>query len=318
MIIEIVSKTGRSMELHAFHKNRVSIGRAYSNDLILQDPYMEAEHLEVFLEADSGCLYVQDRGSVNGTHVLGSNKEIAADIPVTLKPGEILSLGKTHIRVVDEKQSIPSALKLSALEPLFTRLGNWWLTVVAIVILTGQTLLTAYWQNPHSEKLLRELVPVVFLVLLAVCYGTVWVMAARLNKGEGRFLFNANLLLLMLVVDTTFQMLKPVYQYNLGWLFSGKYLMMLLVFIITSLMFYISLTQTLNARRWLAVGFASIVGFLFVLNDLTKVLFPPDFRQAPSYDMTLVAPPYQFRKPVSEEKFLLNVEDSYEVYDQQE
>ncbi|SMF08174.1 FHA domain protein [Alteromonadaceae bacterium Bs31] len=314
MIVEIVTKSGRAMELHSFHKGRISIGRGYGNDLILQDPFMEAEHLDVWLDEESGKIFVQDKNTLNGTHIQRSEEYLPANEPIELAAGQILSLGKTHIRLVDKQQPLPAAIKLSVLEPMYTKLGSWWLTLLSALVLSALSLLAAYWAAPHSDKLLKELVQVVFMLASAIFYASLWLLVARLNNREGRFLFNVNLLLVLLVLDAIVQMLIPAYEFNLGWLLSGGYLMMLVMFLLTSGVLFISMTQTLNSKPWVALGFASVVGFLFVMDEISRSLFPPDFESAPAYNMTLVSPKYQFRGAVSEGAFLERVNASYQHY----
>ncbi|MEZ4297376.1 MAG: sigma 54-interacting transcriptional regulator [Polyangiaceae bacterium] len=70
---------------------RVSIGSAEDNDLVLRDPMVSRYHAEI--ACDSSGLLVVDHGSTNGTFA-GSVRVERAIVP----PGTVLSLGGTSVR----------------------------------------------------------------------------------------------------------------------------------------------------------------------------------------------------------------------------
>jgi len=319
MIVQIVTKSGRVMNVHAFHKSSISIGRGYHNDLILHDPYVDVEHLEVTAEPETGEFIVRDLNSLNGTALARDRGKKDLEGSMSLQSGTILSLGKTYIRILDKQYPLSPAMKLSVLEPVFTTISDWRTTFLASLMLAALTLLSTYWDNPHSDKILKELINIVFYLVVAFIYGGVWLLAARLNGREGRLLFNTNLVLLLLVLDLVLQLCLPVYEFNFGWLISGHSLMMFLSLLLSSSVLYISMTQTLHARRWIATGIALLIGFLFIAQDFNRSLFPPDFVRSPTYDMTLVSPKFQFRSALSEAEFVERVSsESFQRYEEPE
>ena len=52
------------------------IGRGYDNDVIVDDPYVAAQHLRVFRD-EAGQLIAEDMGSVNGTFLDGGKSRQA-------------------------------------------------------------------------------------------------------------------------------------------------------------------------------------------------------------------------------------------------
>ena len=311
MIVEIVTKSGRVMEVHSFQKNCITIGRGYGNDLILQDPYMESSHLRVEVNTDSSEFVATDLGALNGTKANGSKVKIEAGKSITFALGKVLTLGKTNIRLRDESYRISASLKLSSLEPLYTSLSTFWVTVLTIAVATIITLREAYLIDPFSEKLLKELNAVVIFVVAAVCYGGLWMTVARLQRVDGRFLLNMNLLMLMLVLDGFFQMCMGAYNFNLGWLLSVQYFSMLVTFLLVAGVIFVSCTQTMHLGKGVSVGVAATIAFLPVMSESLGVLFPPDFRSAPAYNMTLVDERFQLRAGVTEEQFITLADKVY-------
>ncbi|WP_075188094.1 FHA domain-containing protein [Teredinibacter haidensis] len=318
MIVEIVTKSGRVMEVHSFQKDQITIGRGYGNDLILQDPYMEANHLAASYDSEIGQISVRDLGSLNGTKIHGLLTTLEGHVSTQLQARQILTLGKTNIRILDREHSIPSALKLSSFEPLFAYLGSWWVSLLAIVAAVVLTLVSAYLENPFSDKLVKELNAVVMYVVVAICYGGLWVMLARLQRIEGRFLLNMNMLLLILVMDELVQLSLSVYDFNLGWLLSTGFFSISISFGLVYMAVSVSCSQTMHLRKWMTAAVASTIGFLPIMSEVSAVVFPPDFTSNPGYNMTLVAPAYQVRGASSEEEFLRLVNDAYQSNEKDE
>ncbi|MFQ5561150.1 MAG: FHA domain-containing protein [Nitrospinota bacterium] len=47
IIIEVLRKQGRVQERHSFLGGSVKIGRGYSNDVILSDPFVSPDHVQI-------------------------------------------------------------------------------------------------------------------------------------------------------------------------------------------------------------------------------------------------------------------------------
>ena len=78
----------------------VSIGRSPDNAIVIDNPAVSHYHARVFQEEDR--LMLEDFGSLNGTFVNGQRVQM-----VTLKPGDLVAIGKHTILVTDSRE-IPS------------------------------------------------------------------------------------------------------------------------------------------------------------------------------------------------------------------
>lgn len=99
---------------------RVVVGRGYHCDVILDDPYVSEEHLEITLLED-GRFLVTDKGSVNGVFV-GPKK--ISDEPVALESGREIKVGRTHIKLLAPRHAVqPTRLhdRLSSLQRFMDR-----------------------------------------------------------------------------------------------------------------------------------------------------------------------------------------------------
>ena len=104
MILEIRDARGVST-LHRLDRLPVSIGRALSNDIILDDPYVDGRHAIIGAD-DAGALTIDDLGSVNGLRRNGT-REAAR---VAVQPGTELRIGRTTLRFRDVDEVVAPAL----------------------------------------------------------------------------------------------------------------------------------------------------------------------------------------------------------------
>lgn len=103
IILEVQHPNG-SRTWHRLGPEPLTLGRAFSNDVILDDPYADARHVRV-RQADSG-LTLEDFGSVNGVVVNAERRHGA----FVLEPGMEVRVGRTVLRVHEPNEVVPAAL----------------------------------------------------------------------------------------------------------------------------------------------------------------------------------------------------------------
>jgi pSer/pThr/pTyr-binding forkhead associated (FHA) protein len=91
LIVEDGSIQGQRVPL----TGRVTVGRHASSNLVLPD--LEVSRGHAIIERDAnGDVTITDQGSANGTYVNGSR--VTRHV---LRPGDRLTLGQTHLRVIE-------------------------------------------------------------------------------------------------------------------------------------------------------------------------------------------------------------------------
>jgi len=104
MILEVLHPDGARTR-HMLNGQVLSLGRGLGNDIVLDDPYVDASHARLTLD-ESGSLLVEDLGSVNGL-VSGTDRIFGRAL---VRPGETLRLGRTQLRLRDPNEPLPPAL----------------------------------------------------------------------------------------------------------------------------------------------------------------------------------------------------------------
>jgi len=155
----------------------VRIGRAYDNDIVLDDPHVAAHHLHVTRDVD-GVWYAEDLGSLNGLRAAGSRLRVER---LALRDGAIVQVGQTLLRMRDASDAVAAELPLMHPRPY------WLYGIVAVVAACGLALLSQWLGETAEPKLIRYLSPLLALIAMIVLWVTGWAVFSRIFTGLARF-----------------------------------------------------------------------------------------------------------------------------------
>lgn len=80
---------------HSFPlKEMTTIGRSPGNVLVIEDPFVSAEH--ALISVRDGNLWIEDLGSTNGTFV--NRRQIA--VPTLIQPGDVIQVGQAKLKLM--------------------------------------------------------------------------------------------------------------------------------------------------------------------------------------------------------------------------
>ena len=190
LIIEIVHPDGARTR-HALNGTALSVGRALGNDVVLDDPYVDASHARLSLD-ESGALVVEDLGSVNG--LVSAEGRIFGRAVV--RPGGVVRVGRTTLRVRDPNESVAPALldrPAEVVAPIATSRATRWLTSTPAMIGIAVLALVAFglnaWLRSSGRSTSNSVVSssLGFGALIAVWAG-LWSLASRIIVHQFRFL----------------------------------------------------------------------------------------------------------------------------------
>ncbi len=107
ILIEILDRRSRVRERVRLSRLPAFVGRAYTNDVVLEDRYVSERHCAL-RETESGEIAIEDLGSVNGVKVLGAPDSLL------LRSGARFRIGETVLRMVEATHPIAPAEPLPA------------------------------------------------------------------------------------------------------------------------------------------------------------------------------------------------------------
>ena len=176
--VEVLSRLHHDVAgRYRFSDVPITVGRAYDNDVIVDDPHVAAHHLRI-TRGENGNLIAEDLGSINGLYVDRARKPTKE---VTLDAGHELSIGGTVLRVRTAAHEVPAET------PMLRGLPYW---PSAILCITGVFALAALdlWLSETQEpKAIRYFTPLLILTVAIVVWTTVWSVLTRVFVGRPRF-----------------------------------------------------------------------------------------------------------------------------------
>lgn len=189
---------------HPLGRLPLTLGRALSNDIIVDDPYVDAVHARILLD-DAGAAVIMDGGTVNG---IVTERGVRASGAVRLDAGTELRIGRTVLRVRALDEALPPALVetrqpgeaatppaggelpvhpetplAGPIRPL-RRWAAWTMrTTAGRLAVTGAMLaalaVNSWWGNTEESSGMSVFTTVLGVAFLVLLWASVWGAAAR-------------------------------------------------------------------------------------------------------------------------------------------
>ncbi len=182
LILRIAARQGRAAEYRRFESGEVSVGRGFSNGLIVPDPYLGARQFRILHEDGSLWLEVLDR-----SNPLRVNGRLRSETRVPLAAGDEIAIGRSRFTVLREDTPVAPVRRLA--DSRWERLGAW-RPLLALLLLLAAGLCSAWldfllsFTPPVWQDLLFS---VLFMGAVAVGWTAVWSVLARLIRHESQF-----------------------------------------------------------------------------------------------------------------------------------
>jgi hypothetical protein len=109
IVVEVLDRRGRVRERVRLSRLPAFVGRAYMNDVVLEDRFVSPRHCAI-RETESGEMVLEDLESLNGVKVLTDSSSGA----LTLRSGDRFRVGETILRLVDAAHPVAPAEPIPA------------------------------------------------------------------------------------------------------------------------------------------------------------------------------------------------------------
>lgn len=310
LIVEIHDAHRRMPAYRHIARFPLSIGRGYNNDIILNDPFVAAEHL-VIDQAENGWLLRQvDR--VNPPHYQG--KPLAQETCV-IHSGDELVLGKTLMRFFSPHHAVVPIRKLHDTLAGFIETMRELVVISALLMVLwlaqmySEFLVTSV--TTPMQKLAADALPVVGAALL---WAMIWSLIAFVVRRKTEYLFFLAVTIFYFLTDMLLQYGIDYIAFNTRDVFLPDLLSFIIGGVLMTLMFYVSMGRAmiLSTRRKLLLSnvfawtLVAVISFVMQANR-------PGFNPDPEYPAVLKPPFAQWAKTQSMDDFL---QESANVLDQ--
>ena len=301
LIVEILPPHGPGVDKrYVFEEGKATIGRSYSNDIILDDLFVSPKHLSI--TRNGSGIHVMDLASENGTQV---NGEMTLQSQATkVVSGIEVCIGKTRLKLVLPDHPVEPAKSMDTFWALRQYLDKRSVVIVFTLMALGLSIWMSHLGEPTDKFWkVNSFRQIMSFVVAATLYTGIFGLISYIKLRKGYFKRH-------LFVYSIFSSIWILYEELGSFIFFwvSEYSLLIFVkytfhFFFLLAMFWASVKMANNFVRWTDTIKLSAVAIVFVLMtgwSAKEIQF--DFSDDPSYPSHLV--PYL--KPLSEPELFEN------------
>jgi hypothetical protein len=303
LVVQVEAKAQKSLTRLRLNSNeQLSIGRGWNNSVILQDKYVDAEHLSIGID-EEGNVLVNDLDTANGTRLNGDRISGGAK---RYSLGQTIYIGDTKLRLLDANTAVAEAPIMSLWHELKERVSS---NIALLLITLGCVLVQVLHELflVDSPTKASEIVLTIFYLLLVLA---VWSLSlglvSKLVRGQSNLRIHWIFACFILTATTIISVLIALLRFNLQSYTAGELVTTTVfsLFGIFCLFGVFSYTTFLSARA----KYTSAV--IVVLVVLVGVFFDHMFKEphqlwsaSTQHETTTMPPALLLRMPVSPQQY---------------
>jgi hypothetical protein len=212
-VVDVLDRDGRARVTLPIRRWPVTIGRAITCDIVLDDPYVAAEHATIGEHDDGLQLTVGE--TVNGAWL--RKRRVAAGERTAIAAGDVVQIGSTRLRVrragdalADERRWVPEASGSMRAVLILALLFSLW---------NG----AEWWLRDDPGGRFTDYLPVLLLgpIALAIWAGF-WAVGSKLIRHRFDFWSHAAIALLASLAMGIAGLLLPLFAFSSGWSWPSR------------------------------------------------------------------------------------------------
>lgn len=302
LIIQQNRRHGRLSEFVKSTGETLTLGRSFNNDVILSDHFIAAEQVRFNYEQGQWTLKVLD----DTNPVLLNDKPVDGDV-VTIKSGDQLTLGRTHLILLLSNHTVEHTRKLMLSNWRFHKGLRFALPLVMLLLSALLDVFTDYQEITGKIRWGELLGGGLTYILLIVLWSGCWALVGRLLRHRPNFfaqLFYTSLTMAVLNIGVLFSGYAEYATTNE--MFGNVIEWGFLLFIFTLLLKYnLTYASELKKRGWISFSvIAASMLFVFSMWYLKQ----HDFNSRPDYSKTLKPPLAKWSTDKSLELYLQRID----------
>lgn len=280
LIIEILDRFGKMKERHHIDSFPCSIGRDYTNNIIIDDPYISPAHV-IIKQIDEHYL-VKDNNSMNGVfslHPVKKQQTILVDDNARIR------IGHTDIRfrfaTHEIKKTIQERDKPSQISMLLT---NGFILPVVWLIFSGAFMLNTYIESLSPvtlQKLFSETFP---LLIFMTLWAMTWSVVSKVVTHRFYFAFHATWISCLTLVNIIFENLSEYIEFSFSINGAAYFLGLIFSLAITAILFYghLHYSAPFSARKSKLISLLASMTIIGII-EIFSLLNTAEFSNTPKY-----------------------------------
>jgi uncharacterized integral membrane protein len=213
MWIEVLSRHGEVAARERISADEARIGRAFDNDVVVDDPHVAPHHLRIF-RGEDGELVAEDLGTRNGLYPEHGARRVTR-LPLAKGPG--IRIGRTTLRVHDARHEVAPEKPLTP-----PRAHARWAAILGGALLA--LLLLLQWLNLTTEPSANLLLlPLLGFVTLLALWTSFWAVLSRIFFGQARFALQLRIAVTACLALVLWDQVSEAFSFGLAWREMSEY-----------------------------------------------------------------------------------------------
>lgn len=207
MWVEVLSRQGEVAVRERIEREEARIGRAFDNDVVIDDPHVAPHHLRVY-RGEDGELVAEDLGTVNGLYAEHGAQRVPR-IPLAGEP--VIRIGRTILRVHDGAHTVAPEKPLTP-----PRMHARWALALGAALL-GAILLVNWLALTTEANARNTLLPVITLATVLALWTGIWALISRIFAGQSLFVLHLRIALTACLALVLWDQLATTMSFALAW-----------------------------------------------------------------------------------------------------
>lgn len=213
MWIEVLSRDGEVVARERIDTPEARIGRAFDNDVVVNDPHVAPHHLRVY-RADDGELVAEDLGTVNGLYPEHGAKRVER-MPLAGEPG--IRIGRTTLRVHDAAHAVAAERPMTPPRAHATWDAGLGVALLLLVLILNWLNLT---QEPSANLVL---LPIIGLATALALWTGLWAVLSRIFFGQAQFALHLRVAVTACIAIVLWDLLAETVSFSFAWREIAEY-----------------------------------------------------------------------------------------------
>ena len=317
LIIEEINRAHRVCNRFRLDGERATLGRCYSNEVMLEDPHVDPVHAEVVQDED-GCYVLRDLNSLNGMRLIRNFRDKSvkqADIRERqIQCGDEVQIGKSRVRFIDADMSVAPAIPLHSAENVFDRLATPFMAVALCLLVAGLSLWLAFLGSTSEFEWTGAVEVLTDAVIGLLIYAAAWAFIGKVVKHEAHFLAHLSIAATAALVYAAWQWFGTLLNFNFNLNQALPLLNILALAVILPVMLWCAAYLALNiAPHWRLVASILLPWCFLGFAAAVEIGKMDEFSDAPEVSKELKSKDMLWRKPVPLEDFLAATPALFEI-----
>ena len=308
----LILKIGGSYNKYDLESDGVSglsLGRAFSNDIIVTDPYVGECQLRVCLSpASEYDWHIEITDQTNPIFLNGKNIESEG---IDLRSGDKLTTGRTRIVFYAEDHAVPVTREFSIANWLHNHKFKPYIAILMLLVLFGSTMLASYLETATELDWGRVSSVAWGYLIVAFIWAAGWSLAGRLLKGDyylsSHLFFTSICLILLLLLND----LGSYIDYMFSSTLAGEIVDWIVIVLLNGLLIGFNLSLVTHSSRTFKKGLLASACIVATLASMAY-MSQEEYSNAPSHSATIKPAFMPNASSVSIDQFIGDYDEMFE------